>query len=107
MEMNYEKTLTGFSNLLIFSFKYIKMSKTSSAKYYQDNKERLQKNPWKISVFLKKKKKRQYGRERYKNLSEDEKRKLIEYRKKYYKMKKIPYYSYEKLFSFGKNLELN
>ena len=28
-----------------FFFKYIKMSKTLSAKYYQDNKERLQKNP--------------------------------------------------------------
>ena len=30
----------------------------------------------------------QYGRKRYKNLQEDEKDKLIEYRKKYYKMRK-------------------
>ena len=36
----------------------------------------------------KKKKKRQYGHERYKNLPEDEKQKLVEYSKKYYKMRK-------------------
>ena len=43
-----------------------------------------------IEVFLykKKKKKRQYGHERYKILSEDPKQKLVEYRKKYYKMRK-------------------
>ena len=43
-----------------------------------------------IKVFVrnKKKKKREYGHERYKNLAEDEKQKLTEYRKKYYKMKK-------------------
>ena len=42
-----------------------------------------------IKVFLKKKKrKQQYGRERYKNLSEYQKQKLIEYRKKYYEMRK-------------------
>ena len=33
-------------------------------------------------------KKRKYGREYYKNLSEDEKQKLVEYRKKYYRMRK-------------------
>ena len=33
-----------------------------------------------------KEKKRQYGHERYKNLPQDEKQKLVEYRKKYYKM---------------------
>ena len=33
-------------------------------------------------------KKRQHSRERYKNLSEDEKQKLVEYRKKYYRMRK-------------------
>ena len=44
------------------------------------NKERLQKE---IMIFLKKKKKRRpYGREQYKNLPEDEKQRLIEYRKK-------------------------
>ena len=38
---------------------YIKMSKNSSTKYYQVNKERLQKNLVEdIKIFLKKKKKR-------------------------------------------------
>ena len=32
--------------------------------------------------------KRQYGRERCKNLLEDEKQNLVEYRKKYYRMRK-------------------
>ena len=45
--------------LLIFSFMYLKMSKDSSAKYYQDNKE-----------------KRQYSCEQNRILSEDEKQKL-------------------------------
>ena len=55
------------------------MSKNLSLKYFLENKERLQKN---IKIFLKKKKKkRQYGRERYKNLSEDQKQKVAEYRK--------------------------
>ena len=60
------------------------MPKDSSAKYYQNNKERLQKNLVKgIKVFLKKKekKKQQYGSERCKNLPEDEKQRLLEYRK--------------------------
>ena len=66
------------------------MCKNSSAKNCQDNKERLQTKPLKdIKVFLKKKKKKQqYGRERHKNLPEDEK-KVVEYRKKDYKMRKI------------------
>ena len=41
-----------------------------------------------IKVFLKKKEKHQYGSEQHKNLAEDETQKLVEYRKKYYKMKK-------------------
>ena len=43
-----------------------------------------------INIFLKKKnkKKRQYGRKRYKNLSENDKAKLVEFRKKYYRMRK-------------------
>ena len=43
-----------------------------------------------IKIFLKKKKKkrRQYARERYKILSENKKNKLVEYRKKYYRMRK-------------------
>ena len=56
-----------------------------SVKYYQENKERLQKKFVKdIKIFLnnkKKKKKRQYGRECYKDLLEDEKQKLVEYKK--------------------------
>ena len=44
---------------MIFFFMYIKMSKRLSAKYYQENKERLQKNLVKdIKMFLKKKKKK-------------------------------------------------
>ena len=61
------------------------MSKDSSAKYYHSDKERLQKKFLKdVRVFLRKKKgkKWQYGCERYKNLPEDEKQKLIELQKK-------------------------
>ena len=62
------------------------MSKISSAKYYQENKERLQKKA--RESLSKEGKKRQYACEQYKNLSEDEKQKL-EYRKKYYKKRLI------------------
>ena len=41
-----------------------------------------------IKIFLKKIKKQQYGHERYKNLSKDEKQNLVEYRKEYYRMRK-------------------
>ena len=67
------------------------MSKNLSAKYYQENKERLQKKARERYQNLskeEKEKKQQYGCERYKNLSEDEKQKLVEYRKKYYRMRK-------------------
>ena len=56
------------------------MSKDLSAICYQDNKERLQKNIKNIKVFLKKKKK--------KSGNMVVKQKLVEYRKKYYKMRK-------------------
>ena len=52
-------------------------------KYYQNNKERLQKKSLKKYWNLSEEeieKKRPYGRERYKNLSEDKKQKLIEHR---------------------------
>ena len=63
-----------------FFFTYIKMSKNSSAKYHLNNKERLQKNLRKdIKVSLKKKRKKQYDCEWYKNVPEDEKQKLVEY----------------------------
>ena len=61
--------------------------KTLSAKYYQENKERLNKSLW-WKCFYRRKKKQQYGWERYKNFSEDGKQKLVEYRKKYYRMRK-------------------
>ena len=67
------------------------MSKNLSAKYYQENKERLQKKALERHQNLsaeEKEKKRQYGRQRYKNLSEDEKNQLVEYRKRYHKMRK-------------------
>ena len=53
----------------------------------KDYKKRLGKD---IKIFLKKKKKKkqQYGFERDKSLSEDKKQKLVEYRKKYYRMRK-------------------
>ena len=67
------------------------MSKNLSAKYYQENKERLQKKDRERYQNLsteKKEKKQQYDRERYKNISKDEKNGLVDYRKKYYRMRK-------------------
>ena len=49
------------------------MSTNLSAKYYQENKERLQKKL--IKIFLQKKK------EKSNKISEDEKQKLVEYGK--------------------------
>ena len=68
------------------------MSKNLRAKYYQENKERLQKKLAKdIRIFLKKKKKKSNNMVvniTKSNLSEDEKQKLVEYRKKYYRVRK-------------------
>ena len=59
------------------------MFKNLSTRYYQENKEKLQRKAREgYQNLSKEEKKRQYGRERYKNLSEDEKEKLVEYRKK-------------------------
>ena len=68
------------------------MSKTLSAKYYQENKGRLEKKLAKDMKFFLKRKKYQYGCECHKNISKDEKQKLVEYRKKYYRMRKTPYF---------------
>ena len=60
------------------------MSWSLSAKYYQENKERLQKrysDRYQNLSKEEKQKNRQYGRERYKDFLEDEKDKLVEYRK--------------------------
>ena len=69
-----------FSNIFFIA---IKISKTLSAKYYQENKERLQKRACeRYQSFSKKEKekKQQYGCECYKISSEDEKQKLVENR---------------------------
>lgn len=67
-------------------------AKISCAKHNRENKERLQKkDALKISKPIqrrRKRKKRQYVRERYKDLSEDEKQKLFEDIKKFYNIKK-------------------
>ena len=58
------------------------MSENSSAKHYEDNKERLQKKSVKdIKIFWNKKKEKRQKHvcEQYKNLLEDER--LAEYRK--------------------------
>ena len=66
-------------------FTYLKMSKDSSPKYYQNNKERLQKKARERCQSLskgEKEKQWQYVRERYKSLQEDERQKLVGYKKK-------------------------
>ena len=67
------------------------MSKNSSAKHYQNNKERLQKRACERYESLskeEKEKKQQYCCDWCKILSEDEKQKLMEYSKKYNKTRK-------------------
>ena len=94
--VNYDKfQLAAFLCILtvffIIFFTYIKMSKDSSAKYYQNCKERLTKKvPERYQSFStqEQEKKQQYGWERHKNLPGDEKPKPVKYRKKSYKMRK-------------------
>ena len=83
------KTNFFYQLFKILSFIYVKMPRDSWAKYYQNNKERLQKKPMKEE----KEKKWHYSCERYKNFSEDGKQKLFEYRKSYIKWEKMPYYN--------------
>ena len=60
------------------------MPKNSSAKYYQKNKERLQKRVCESYQNLSKEEKKvEYGHEQRENLPKDEKQSLDEYRKKY------------------------
>ena len=62
------------------------MSKDWSAKYYENNKERLPKKACESHHSLSKQeqgKKWQYGFKRYKNLQEDKKERFVEYRKNY------------------------
>ena len=63
---------------------HIKMSKDSSAKYYQDKKERLEKKAherYKSLSKEEKEKKQVYDNKQYKNLPKDKKHRLDEYRK--------------------------
>ena len=67
------------------------MNKDISVKCYQENKEILQKSSVKdIKIFLKKKKKKinNMVMNVSKNLSKDEKQKLVKYKTKYYRMRK-------------------
>ena len=77
------------------------MSKNLSAKYYQENKERLQKKLLKdIKMFLKKKKKKSDNMVmNVTKISQMMKKSLFEYRKKHYRIrKKMLFYNYKKLF---------
>ena len=76
------------------------MSKNSSAKHYQEKKERVQKKAGGRYQNLsreEKEKQQQYGCKRQKNFSDNEKRKLVEYRKNVIEREKIPYYNDKKL----------
>ena len=78
------------------------MSKDLSGKYFQVNKKRQQKTAHERYPFKRRKwKKWQYHCEKYKNLSKDEKQKLVDYRKNIIKWDKMLFYNYKKL-SFGK-----
>ena len=78
--------------IYIYIYIYIKISKNSSAKYYQNNKERLQKKYVKdIKVFMTKKKKKtnhmvMNDTKVYQNMKN--KSFFVEYRKKCYEMRK-------------------
>ena len=85
---------------------YIKMSKDFSAKYYQNNEERLQRKAPKRYQGLpkqEKEKKHQYVRERYKNLPENEKQKLVACRKKILQNEKKCLIIFRRNFCFKKN----
>ena len=66
------------------------MFETLSARYYQENKERLEKSLRKISKFFqRRKKKRQYVIVNVIKISQKmNKQKLVEFRKKNYRMRK-------------------
>ena len=67
-----------FLNPLLYLI-YVKMSNNLSVKFYQQNKDIRQKQAFKKYQNLSKqeKNKQQYGRERYKILSEDEEQNLL------------------------------
>ena len=89
-ETKNTESLVAFFDLLIVFFWinlfviYIKMSKDSCTKYYQKNKERLQKKTRERYQNLSKEEKDkewQYCCQRYKNLSKDKKQRMVEYKK--------------------------
>ena len=94
-----------FSNkFFIYFFTFIKMSKDSSGKYCQNNKERPQKIAHERYQNLskeEKEKKTKYSHEWYKDLPEVGKQVWVEYRRNV-KREKMPYYNYKKLFIFQK-----
>ena len=84
------------------------MSKDSSVKYYQNNKERLLKTFGKdIKLFLKKKKKKSdnINVNNTKIYQKMKNKCLLSIEKKIYKMRKMPYYNYKKLL-FLKSIDL-
>ena len=60
------------------------MTREASAKYYKKTKKRFKRLVKDIKILLRRKtpQKREYRFEPYKNLSENEKKKLVEYTKK-------------------------
>ena len=69
------------------------MSKILLAKYYQENKKRLQKKAHKRYQNLSKEEKEKRGQhvlQGYKYPSKDKKQELVEYRKKYSRMRRSP-----------------
>ena len=69
--------------------------------YYENNKEVLREREQKISIekYLKKKNiKREYGRNRYRNMSEEDKQRLKKYQRNYREAKRSAYF-----FSLCKN----
>ena len=76
------------------------MSKNLSIKYYQENKERLQKNLMKdIKIFLKKKNKKIDSMVvNVTKFSQKMKNKSLLSIKKHYRMGKTLYYNYKKVF---------
>lgn len=64
------------------------MSKDLPARYYQKNKERIEKKSQeRIKIFLQKEKtKQEYGCEQYKNFSQTKKQRQVNFAKIYYEM---------------------
>ena len=77
---------------IIFFFTYIKKAKESSAKYYQNDKEKLQKKLVKgIKVFLKKKKEKCNNVVNDTKINQKMKKSLLSMDKNIIKLEKTPY----------------